>query len=246
MEPFSLGAGIISSLASSFLNSAANDAVNGARTGVINAERGRQQGFDTEAKGFTDKSLGRYANFDQQMADDKGRLHTLFTTPVNGVNTPTYNAAALPAATGAVQREIDAKKSLASAYGADQADKLAELRSFGDVMGTAGRGVAEDTGRVGQIGSFKKGSEAVTPLELDNANRAGNTYKFFGDMLGGLGKVGLTAGLSPMMAPGLTGAGGIAGAVGPTSVGGAPLVGGSSLASVFGTGASPFLSYGRA
>jgi hypothetical protein len=56
-----------------FLNGAANDAVNGARAGVLNAERGRQQGFDTEAKGVTDQSLGRYANFDQQMGADKDR-----------------------------------------------------------------------------------------------------------------------------------------------------------------------------
>ncbi|HEV2155404.1 hypothetical protein [Bradyrhizobium sp.] len=212
---------------------------------MLNAERARQQGFDTEAKGLTDQSLGRYVNFDQQMASDKDRLKTLFTTPVNGVNTPTYNAAALPAASSdVVQREIDAKKSLASAYGADQADKLAQLRSFGDVIGTAGRGVADDASKVGQIGSFKKGSEAVTQLELDNANRAGNSYKFFGDILGGLGKVGLTAGLSPVLAGAgagaTTAAGAIPGAIGPTSVGGAPLVN-----NVFSGGATPFLTYGR-
>lgn len=245
MDPLTLaliGGG--TSLASAFLGNEANDAVNSARANVLNAERGRQQGFDTEAKGVTDQSLGRYANFDQQMGADKARLHTLFTTPDPGVSTPAYQAAALPAATGLVQREVDAKKSVADAYGADQADKLAQLRSFGDVMGTAGRGVAEDTGKVGQIGSFKKGSEAVTQYELDNANRAGNTYKFFGDLLGGAGKVALTAGLSPTMAPGINADGSIAGAVGATSVGGKPLVGSSPLAGVFGTGTSPFLSYG--
>jgi hypothetical protein len=75
------------------------------------------------------------------------------------VNTPVYQAAALPkAGSDLVQREIDNKAGLASAYGADQADKLAQLRSFGDVIGTTGRGVAEDASKVGQIGSFKKGS----------------------------------------------------------------------------------------
>jgi hypothetical protein len=209
---------------------------------VLNAERGRQQALDTEAKGVTDQSLGRYANFDQQQAADKSRLASLYTTPAPGVSTPTYQAAALPApGSDLVQREINAKMGLAKAYGADQADKLAGLRSFGDVMGNIGRGVADDTSRVGQIGSFKKGSEAATQYELDSANRAGNSYKVFGDLLGGAGKVMLTAGLSPQLAGAgaVTPAGTVAGAVGPTSVAGAPLVG-----NVFSTGASPFLTYG--
>ncbi|WP_439392540.1 hypothetical protein ACRQ5Q_24255 [Bradyrhizobium sp. PMVTL-01] len=228
-----------------FLNNEANDAVNNARAQALNAERGRQQAFDAEAKGVTDQSLGRYANFDQQMGADKDRLKTLFTTPTPGVSTPGYNAAALPApGSDLVQREVNNKQALAHAYGIDQADKLAQLRSFGDVMGNIGRGVADDTGRVGQIGSFKKGSEAATQYELDSANRAGNTYKFFGDLLGGAGKVALTAGLSPQLAsaaPAINANGTIAGAFGPTSVGGAPLVGASN---VFSSGTSPFLSYG--
>jgi hypothetical protein len=66
--------------------------------------------------------------------------------------------------------------------------------------------------------------ERCEQLELDNANRAGNTEKMWADIASGLGRVGLTAGLAGQFVPDpvLNADGSIAGAVGPTSVGGAP------------------------
>lgn len=244
MDPVTLailGGG--ASIASMFLNDKANSAVNDARAGVLNAERGRQAALDAEAKGVTDRSLGRYVNFDTGMADRAKTLSDFYRTPVVTPNTPYTLAPLPPTSSDLVSREIANKSGIAANYVDNQADALGKLRSFGDYLGSIGRGVARDTGEVGQIGNFKKGSSAVTQYELDDANRAGNSYKFFGDLLGGLGKVGLTAGLSGSLAPTATASGGITGAAGPTSVGGAPLV--APQPSIFTSGAAPFLTYGR-
>ncbi|MGZ5987410.1 MAG: hypothetical protein ACXWLZ_00035 [Rhizomicrobium sp.] len=254
MDPITLallGGG--GTLLSSFLNSSAQNSVNNARNGVIQAERGRQAGLDTEAKGVTDQSLGRYNNFDTQQGADAARLSDFFKTQVTTPNTPYTVAPLPPVSSDQVAREVNAKNDIAKAYVNHQADTLGKLRSFGDLFGGINRGVAQDTQQVGQLGNFKKGSTAVEQLELDNANRAGNTQKTWADIAGGLGKVALTAGLSGAFAPaaaaGVGADGSILGAVGPTSVGGAPLVGQAARfippPNIFATGASPFLSYGR-
>lgn len=244
MDPITLallGGG--SSIVGSFLNSGAQDKVNAARNGVIQAERRRQAGFDAETGKLNDQSLGRYVNFDDQMAAKKAALAEMFKTPVVTPNTP-LTVAPVPAPTSdLVQREVDNRNRVADAYVSHQGDTLANLRSFGDLFAGIGRGQARDAQLVGQIGGFKKGSASVEQLELDNANRAGNDLKMWADIASGLGKVGLTAGLSGFMAP-AAGAATVAGAAGPTSLGGAPLVG-ALPPNIFATGASPFLSYGR-
>ena len=143
-----------------------------------------------------------------------------------------------------VAREVNTKNNFADAYMNHQADALGNLRSFGDLFGGIKRGVAQDTGEVGQLGNFKKGSSGVKQLELDNANRASDAYKTWADLTGGLGKVALTAALAGRYdpAPGVDSTGAIIGAVGPTSVNGAPLVG---VPARFGANATPFLTYGR-
>lgn len=240
MDPLTLAlAGGGSTLLSTWLNSAAQNSVNDARNKVITDERGRQAGFDTETGKLNDQSLARFYNFGDQQTTDAARLSDLFKTPVVTPNTQ-YTAAPLPPTTSALtQREVANKNGIAQAYVDHQGDTLANLRSFGDLMGNIGRGQAKDAQLVGQLGGFKKGSSHVETLELDNANRAGNTEKMWADIAAGLGKVGLTAGLSGVMAP----AGAIAGATGATSVGGAPLV--AQPSNIFATGATPFLRYGR-
>lgn len=250
MDPITLallGGG--STILGGLFGSSAQDKVDAARNQVIQDERARQAALSGEASGVNDQSLGRYNNFDTQQTAKAAQLADLFKTPVVTPNTALTTAPLPPIGSNQVQREVDNKTGIAQDYVDHQGDSLAKLRSFGDLFGGIQRGQARDAGQIGQLGDFKKGSTAVEQLELDNANRAGNGDKFFSDLLGGLGKVGLTAGLSGALAPiaGLTAAGGISGAVGPTSVGGAALVGaGTAPSSIFATGGSPFLNYGRA
>ncbi|WP_398468009.1 hypothetical protein [Tardiphaga sp.] len=266
MDPLTLallGGG--STLIGGWLNGSAQDKVNAARGEVLQAERGRQEGFDAETAAINDQSLKRFFNFGDQQDARAHQLSDYFKTPVTTPNTP-YTIAALPPSTSDLtNREIAAKSDLAKMFVNNQAEKLGALRSFGDLFGGIQRGVAQDGTAIGQIGGFKKGSNAVTQLELDNANRAGNAEKMWADIATGLGKVGMTAALAGRFMPDeiINPDGSIEGALGPTSVGGKPLVGlsvdgavgptstaGRPLiglpASRFGANASPFLSYGRA
>lgn len=246
MDPITLAVlGGGSSLVGSWLNSTAQDRVNEARNAVIQAERGRQAGYDAETGKLNDQSLGRYVNFDTQLEAKKAALAEMFKTPVVTPNTPYTSQPLPPVSSDLVAREVANKGDIAKAYVDHQADALANLKSFGDLFSGIGRGQARDAQLVGQVGGFKKGSAGVEQLELDNANRAGNSLKMWADIASGLGKVGLTAGLSGAFAPAAAATGGtVAGAVGPTSLGGAPLVG--AAPNVFATGAAPFLRYGRA
>lgn len=221
MDPLTLALlGGASTLGSMFFNNQAQSQVDAARNAAIQNNRGQQSALDTEAKGVTDKSLGRFSNFGAGMDADATRLADFYKTPVTTPTTPN-TIAALPASTNDyVNREIGTKGGIADAFVAHNADTLGKLRSFGDVMGNISRAQAGDTQAVGQIGNFKAGDTAVTNIALDNANRAGNTDAQIGNILGGLGKVGLTAGLSH----GLTVPGTVPFATGPTSLGGAPLI----------------------
>lgn len=248
MDPITIallggGSSIIGSL---FGGSAAN-AVDKARADVINAERGRQQGFDAETDKINVGSLGRYSNFDQQQAAKAAQLADFFKAPVVTPNTELTTAPLPPVSGNLVQREIDKKNGQAQDYVAHQGDTLAQLRSFGDLMGGIGRLQARDAQSVGQIGGFKKGSQGVEALELDAANHAGDDKVALANIFSGLGKVGLTAALSGVYTPipATNADGSIAGAIGPTSVGGRPLVGQGLPAGPFTTGTTPFLTYGK-
>jgi len=248
-------AGGTATLGSMFLNKGAQNSVDEARSAVISAERARQAAFDAEAAKLNDQARDRYVNFDTQQADTARSLADLYKTPITTPNTQ-YTAAPLPpTASGIVGREINNKNTIAQNYVDHQGDTLAELRSFGDLMGRIGLGQARDAQSIGQIGSFKKGSAQVQNLELEDANRAGNDMKLWADIAGGLGKVGLTAGLSGVMAPAAA-VTGSASAL-PAAFAGAdwqaPNVAAPWAApafrpppaSMFSTGSTPFLTYGR-
>ncbi|MGY3610275.1 MULTISPECIES: hypothetical protein [unclassified Bradyrhizobium] len=64
----------------------------------------------------------------------------MFKAPVTTPNTP-YTTAPLPqASSDLVKREIAKKSAIADNYVNNQADALANLRSFGDLFGSIGRG----------------------------------------------------------------------------------------------------------
>lgn len=242
MDPLTLallGGG--STIVGSLFGSSAQDKVNAARSQVLAAERGRQQGYDAEADKINAGSLQRYGNFGADQDVRAKQLSDFFRTPVVTPNTPNTIAALPPVRSDIVGREVALKSGQAQDYVNHQADTLGQLRSFGDLLGGIQRSQAEDATRVGQIGSFKKGSNAVAQLELDNANRAGNTERMWADIASGLGKVGLTAGLSGAFAPAAAAVGAPMNIL-PTVAQTTPTL----PASIFATGGSPFLNYGRA
>jgi hypothetical protein len=211
-------------------NSAAAGQVAKARNGAMQAERIRQQAYDQETAALNTQSQNRYQDFGGQQEQKAKSLGDYF----NAQNTtaapaaPDAPAATAPASSSNIVVAEQAKQGdKAHAYSQQQGNALGNLRSFGDLLGGIGLQQARDAGYIGQIGGFKKGSSGVLDFELDSANHKGDGTKQLGDILGGLGQIGLSAGLSKNIAPGL---GKAAGA--PTTL--ASAVPGSSVGASFG------------
>lgn len=175
----------------------ANNKAAKARDGVLAAERIRQNGLDQEASALNATSQQRYDNFQGQQDTTSSALGDYFAAPMTAAGDPSVEApSALPSSSSdVVNTEIANKKAEAQAYVGQQGEALGDLRSFGDLLGGLSLKQARDANLVGQIGGFKNGSSNVVPLELDSASHAGDGMKLFGDILGGAGSIGVSAGL---------------------------------------------------
>jgi len=207
-------AGIALSAGGIAANTMAQNQIQDERKGAMTAERIRQRQLDQEASGINARSQGRYNDFEGKQGQEAERLGDYFGE--QAPSTPTTEEA--PASdSNVVNAEIKKQQGKAAAYGTQQDESLGKLRSFGDLMGGIGRLQARDAGEIGILGDFKRNSANVLPLELDAANSAGNDMKMFGDILGGLGSIGVSAGLGGGQLTGLTGAAPAAPKVVPTA-----------------------------
>lgn len=193
--PLTIGGAAAATIGSMFANNAASKKVDQARTGVLNAERQRQAGFDAENDVFNTGAQNRYVGFGDQQAARGRELGDYFAAP-----SPTGGpGVSLPApSSDLISGEIAKQNGIAQMFSDQQAGALGNLRSFGDVLGGISRLQGQDAGRIAQINNFKRGSSGVTALELEQANEAGKKQKLLGDILGGSAKVGLTAGLGTL------------------------------------------------
>ena len=96
-----------------------------------------------------------------------------------------------------------------AAYGTQQARSLGNMRSFGDYLANTNRAAGRDLQTADQAANFMRGNSAVEGLELNQAQHAGDTAGLFGKLLGGVGGLGIKAGL--------TGTGGLGGLFGASS-----------------------------
>lgn len=160
------------------------------------AERIRQGALDKEAAAHNLTAQDQYQDYGKKQDDRAEELADYFKAQESSP-TDKSGPVALPQSSSniTVQAEDKARKE-ARAFTDKTGAALGDLRSFGDLLGEMGRGTAREAGYVGQIGGFKKGSSAVLPYELEAANSKGNGMRLLGDVLGGLGKIGVGAGLS--------------------------------------------------
>ena len=190
-------AGVGLTAASSLASASASDQVGAARTGVMNAETRRQGNFDNESTGVNNTARDRYADFGGKEDARAREVADFYKANSSGLPDSGPTAGAIPASTSnIVVQEGKKQAEKVGAFNTQQNQASAKLRGFGDVMATASRGTAQDAGRLGLINSFRRGSSAVVPLEMESANRAGDGTKMLADILGGVGKVSTFAGLS--------------------------------------------------
>lgn len=175
---------------------AANKAAN-AREDVLAAERIRQNQLDREAAALNDTSRDRYAGTQEKQAAKARDLEAFFTGPNTAGEANDAAATVSPSDTSDVTvREMAKQTGNADAFTGQQAQRLATMRSFGDLLGDNARLQAQDASMVGQIGGFKRGSSNVTPLELDAASQKGQGLRLLGDLLGGAGSLATGYGLT--------------------------------------------------
>ena len=185
-------AGIALTAGSMVANSHAQGQVDNARSEVLAAEARRQSGFNREVEQLNTQSQDRYVGFEPQQEQRATELADMFATDVTDPN----NAGVIPgSSSNIVNQETDAQVGVAQDYVDQQSGALADMRSFGDMLGSTSLLQARDASKIGQIGGFKQGSQGVVPYELDDAGRAGDGAKMFADILRLGGTVATGAGI---------------------------------------------------
>jgi hypothetical protein len=170
-----------------------NDQVN-ARNDVLREERLRQERFDSRIFDTNTDARERFVGFEPAMAERGDTLGDMLGAQV-APDPNTSTGTILPSSSSTVVNQETANQNdAAQQYVDQQSDALGNMKSFGDLLGETTRGVGRDASKVNMLNSFKLGSSGVVPFELDKAAEAGEGWRFLGDILGGLGSVGMTAG----------------------------------------------------
>lgn len=167
-----------------------------ARDSVLAAERIRQRGFDQQAAALNQQSQDRYVNFTPQMQDKSQQLGDYLSSRVGPDPNASVPSALPSSASGVVNQERDRQMHKAQQYVDQQAGAAGKLRSFGDLLGEISTLQGRDAGLIGAIGGFKRGSSNIVPLELNEAAKAGDNWRFLADILGGVGSVATGYGIN--------------------------------------------------
>jgi hypothetical protein len=197
-------AGLALTAGSTVMNTMAANQAASARNSALQAERARQSGLDREAEALNAQSQDRYKGFEGKQEAKNKELGDYFAgqqtqEPVATETVPTADASNIT-----VQEE-NRQRSQARADTNESAANLASLRSFGDLLGGISRAQARDAGQIGQIGGFKSGYAGVMPYELEAASQKGAGLRTLGDIMGGIGGLTTSAGLSGKSFGDLTG-----------------------------------------
>lgn len=195
-DPVTLGSiGLM--LAGTGANVIGQNQVQNARNDALSAERIRQAALDKEAAATQEASRQRFDNYGEQQDQRSSELAKLYRDTQAQVVAPQAAAEAAPTAgaDSVVARERAKQQNKTDTFNNQQADAQGAVSGFGDLLGQKSRELARDAGKIGQIGSFKKGSSQALAYELQDANSAGNMWSFLGDLGRGLGSVGVAYGL---------------------------------------------------
>lgn len=181
-------AGLALTAGSAVVNSIAAGEDARARDSVLAAERIRQNQYDQETAALNAQSQDRFVDFEPQMEAKQQSLGDYLETRIADPNAAVPSA--LPSSSsGVVNQEREKRASEAQDFVDQQSGALAGLRSFGDLLGDISLLQGRDARQIGTVGGFKRGSQNVVPLELNQAAKAGDDMRLFADILGGVGSV---------------------------------------------------------
>jgi len=172
--------------------------VEGARNAALQNDMMRQDTLDKETAALNEASRDRYKDFKGEQQERSKSLgdYLVGKQPVGAAPPADAPAETMPtSASNIVTQEVAKQAGKAKDFTDQQGQALGTMRAFGDVLGGISRDTARDAGYLNQTLGFKKGWAGVLPYELEAANQKGAGMKMFGDILGGLGSIGMSAGL---------------------------------------------------
>jgi hypothetical protein len=162
---------------------------------VLAQELIRQQSFDRQAHQINEQSRERFVGFKPQQAERAASIGDELASRVADPNAA--SAGVMPSSSSDVVNQESAKQvGEAQAFVDQQTGAMAEMRSLGDLLGEKARLQGRDASQIGTINSFKQGSQNVVPIELDQAAKAGDGWRMFADILGGIGSIGTSYGIN--------------------------------------------------
>lgn len=156
---------------------------------MLAAERIRQQGYDQQTAALNNQSQDRYVGFEPQMQDRAATLGDYLSSQVAPDPNSTAPSALPSSSSNVVNQEVAKQRGDAQASVDQQTGALADMRSFGDLLGEVSLLQGRDASQIGTIGRFKQGSQGIVPLELNQAQKAGDNSRLFADLLGGAGSI---------------------------------------------------------
>lgn len=168
-----------STLANTIGNRKADQALAGAQA----AERTRQRAFDDESFALNTAAQNRYTDMPAQIDTKSGELAQMFADSTQ--EQPAEPIITTPETTSNI---VTSRENAAMAKAKGETDaraaSLGNFRAFGDILGEASRLQGRDAGQLGLIGSMRRGSQSVLPLELEAAQNKGGGWRLLGDILG--------------------------------------------------------------
>ncbi len=168
--------------ASTVANTIGNRRAENALAGAQSAERARQKQFDDQSFALNQTAQNRFADMPAQIDTKAGDLAEMFAAPAE--EQPADPVLAMPESqSNIVTSRENAAKNRAKGETDKRAADLGKLRSFGDILGGASRMQGRDAAELGLIGSMRRGSQAVLPLELQAAQDKGRGMRMLGDIL---------------------------------------------------------------
>lgn len=178
-------------------NTIGNRKAQNALAGAQAAERTRQRQFDNESFALNEAAQSRYADMPAKIETKAGDLAEMFAAPAQ--EQPAQPVITTPESTSnIVTSRENAAMTKAKGETDARATNLGNLRAFGDILGDASRMQGRDAGQLGLIGSMRRGSQSILPLELEAAQNKGAGFRLLGDILsfagGAFGPGGMAAG----------------------------------------------------
>ncbi len=170
-------------------NAGANQARK-AQQGVYAAEVARQRGYQDAANAALNRETDNFRP--ETVANDLAATDATRGAAFQGaVGQPVGYQPIAPTASApdSIAQVFSEAGTRAKANNEAEANRAARAGSIGDWLGERGRSMLRTGQEVGQQNSFMRGSSNVLPVELDAAQRKGQTLRSIGGTLGGIGNL---------------------------------------------------------